>query len=170
MTRLTLLMIGSTCSPSNQLPILVANSTNLIHESATSEPIRRSVKRATPFIGFAILAKEISIPRANIFSGTCGGNMVAMGHLGRVVKLCSRICRNHCSVSNRSPHRRGIASCIDRKRIQICSFSSNVSLSDSGIYYICEADGEGQHRARFRAVYIIRQNMLYSLYPCVYVH
>ncbi|XP_003968543.2 isobutyryl-CoA dehydrogenase, mitochondrial [Takifugu rubripes] len=38
--------------------------------------------------------------------------MAAMAPLGRVVRLCSRICRNQRSVL-RGPQRRGIASCID---------------------------------------------------------
>ncbi|XP_074535783.1 isobutyryl-CoA dehydrogenase, mitochondrial [Halichoeres trimaculatus] len=39
--------------------------------------------------------------------------MAAVGPLGRVAKLSSSICRNHRLIFNRTPHRRGIASCID---------------------------------------------------------
>jgi len=42
-------------------------------------------------------------------------NMAAVGHLGRIARLGSSICRNQRLICNRSSQRRGIASCVDRK-------------------------------------------------------
>uniref|UniRef100_A0A671WPR4 short-chain 2-methylacyl-CoA dehydrogenase n=1 Tax=Sparus aurata TaxID=8175 RepID=A0A671WPR4_SPAAU len=39
--------------------------------------------------------------------------MAALGPLGRIARFGSSICRNHRLIYNRSPQRRGIASCID---------------------------------------------------------
>ncbi|KAL7401155.1 hypothetical protein ABVT39_023774 [Epinephelus coioides] len=39
--------------------------------------------------------------------------MATVGPLGRIARLGSNICRNHRLVLNRSPQRRGIASCVD---------------------------------------------------------
>lgn len=83
-----------------------------------------------------------------------------MAPFGRVVRLCSRICRNQRSVL-RGPQRRGIASCIDRKWIQISCFFTDVPSSKSDI--CCEAS---KWRRWGRRQYLTPDGTCYTRVTC----